>query len=304
MGSQQALCYSKKSLLVAITTTPHLPVLLLSRLFSFLAHRTLFAGLLQLAALYRGNLDNGEQFTGQVGYSSPAMSGIREDLGLSVAVYSLFSSILTVGGLIAALVNGRATDLIGRRRAMWLSQIFYAAGWLSIAYAKNAWWLDIGRLLNGLGIGVLYYVVPVYIAETTPRSVQGAFTAFNQIAVGLMMLQQFGGINAFAYYTGSIFESAGFSSSFGTRSTALIQIPAAALSKILTDKAGRRSLLMDLESLEGSDPNFGLCRNHGTFFIYACICGLTVLFTMKVAPETKGQALEELQASLARFLDD
>ncbi|KAI6684825.1 hypothetical protein NL676_030738 [Syzygium grande] len=117
----------------------------------------------------------------QSGYSSPAESGIMEDLGFSTAAYSLFSSLLTVGGLIAALVNGRVTDLIGRRRAMWLSQIFVAAGWLSIAYAKNAWWLDIGRLLNGLGIGVVCYVVPVYIAEITPRSVWGAFTAFNQV---------------------------------------------------------------------------------------------------------------------------
>jgi len=30
--------------------------------------------------------------------------------------YSLFGSILTIGGLIAALVNGQMTDMMGRRR--------------------------------------------------------------------------------------------------------------------------------------------------------------------------------------------
>lgn len=51
----------------------------------------------------------------QVGYSSPAESGIVNDLGLSTAEYSIFGSILTIGGMIGAVMSGKIADLIGRR---------------------------------------------------------------------------------------------------------------------------------------------------------------------------------------------
>ncbi|KAK8508853.1 hypothetical protein V6N12_034955 [Hibiscus sabdariffa] len=98
-----------------------------------------------------------------IGYSSPAKTGIMEDLGLSLPAYSLFGSIMTIGGMVGAILSGKIADLIGRKR--------------------DALWLDIGRLSIGIGIGMICYVVPVYIAEITPKSHRGSFSTSNQLMV-------------------------------------------------------------------------------------------------------------------------
>ncbi|KAM4119310.1 hypothetical protein ACJW30_03G049500 [Castanea mollissima] len=317
----------------------------------------------------------------------------------------------------------------------------------------DAWWLDLGRFLVGCGIGILSYVVPVYIAEITPKNVRGSFTSLSQlmigcgkaltfligslvnwrtlaligiipclahllglffipesprwleytenfrwisedgvlhlfqgkyaysiiVAVGLMAFQEFGGLNGFAFYTTSIFESAGFSSKIGTILAAVVQILMTTLGVLLIDKCGRRPLLMisatgaclgcvltgfsfflqDLQSgkelililvligvlvylgsfelgmggipwiimseifpinikgLAGSlvtlvswtgswvvSYTFNYLfewSSAGTFFIFAVICGVGILFIGKIVPETKGRTLEEIQASFTHI---
>jgi len=197
------------------------------------------------------------------------------------------------------------------------------------------------------------------------------------VGVGLMVLQQFGGVNAICFYASEIFVSAGFSSgNTGMLAMVAVQIPMTGLGVLLMEKAGRRPLLMvsaagtclgcllvgfsflakehhwgkDLNILValagiltfggsfslgmGGIPwvimseifpinmkgaagslvtlvswlgswivsyafNFLLVWNsYGTFFIFASICGLTVLFVKRLVPETKGRTLEEIQASM------
>ncbi|XWS58248.1 hypothetical protein CRYUN_Cryun08bG0017800 [Craigia yunnanensis] len=118
-------------------------------------------------------------FGNAVGYSSTAKSGIMEDLGLSLAEYAVFASIMTVGGMLGAVFSGKVADLVGRRGAMGISEIFCITGWLAIAFSKDALWLDLGRLLVGCGAGVLCYVDPMYVAEITTKNVKGAFTSLN-----------------------------------------------------------------------------------------------------------------------------
>ncbi|KAA3472727.1 sugar transporter ERD6-like 15 isoform X4 [Gossypium australe] len=94
-----------------------------------------------------------------IGYSSPTQSSIMEDLGLSVAEFSLFGSILSIGSLIGAAISGKITDLFGRKLTMWILNLFYIGGWLAIAFTKAPWLLNLGRLSLGFTNGISNYLV-------------------------------------------------------------------------------------------------------------------------------------------------
>ncbi|GMP60629.1 hypothetical protein CsSME_00023408 [Camellia sinensis var. sinensis] len=106
------------------------------------------------------------------GYSSPAESGIMEDLGLSTVEYSVFASIMTIGGMLGAVVSGKIADLIGRRGAMWFCDIFITVGWLAILFAK---------VFNCPFF--LLFSSCVYVAEIAPKNIRGGFTSANQLMV-------------------------------------------------------------------------------------------------------------------------
>ncbi|KAF9604489.1 hypothetical protein IFM89_006844 [Coptis chinensis] len=64
------------------------------------------------------------------------------------------------------------------------------------------------------------------------------------IGVGLMVCQQFGGINGICFYTSEIFASAGFPSNIGAITYACLQVVVTAIGASLIDRAGRRVLLL------------------------------------------------------------
>ncbi|GAB4851208.1 hypothetical protein Ancab_030502 [Ancistrocladus abbreviatus] len=250
-----------------------------------------------------------------VGYSAPTQSAITEDLNLSLAEYSVFGSILTIGAMVGAITSGRITDFIGRKWAMRMAACVCIVGWLAVFFARGALVLDVGRLSTVYGIGILSYVVPVFIAVIAPRNLRGGLTTIVQgwtagtmhssaagtvpcprvpqmavkqlarsdtylyvsrqrsdskkefktalrklrgkdadisheaaeieIGVGMVVLQQFGGINGIGFYLNQTFEEAGLpSGKVGTVIYAIIQVPATFVGALLMDKSGRKPLVM------------------------------------------------------------
>ncbi|KAK9215411.1 hypothetical protein WN944_007416 [Citrus x changshan-huyou] len=283
-----------------------------------------------------------------VGYSSAAESGMRADLGLSVT--------------------------------------------------EDAWSLYLGRCSIGIGLALIAYVIPIYIAEITPKNIRGAFTATNQflivsgmsvmylvgtivswralaliaavpcllqvvglffipesprwlakigkekelettlqclrgktadismesadirdctqtfekdskagifdlfqrryayslsVGVGLMVMQPFVGSAAIAYYASYIIAAADLSTDIGSISMAIIQLPAIGASVLLTDRFGRRPLLLASTIWMGLSLTiialaFGLQDTHlwneaTPVLVYVGIMGFSIAFALGMA---------------------
>ena len=108
-----------------------------------------------------------------IGVISGAMLFMHKDILLSVMQTSLIVGSVLGGGSLATLIAGFLADYFGRKRIILLSGIIFILGVLILVNAHTFYTVLIGRLVQGIGIGIVIVVIPLYVSETVPARLRG-----------------------------------------------------------------------------------------------------------------------------------
>jgi SP family galactose:H+ symporter-like MFS transporter len=108
-----------------------------------------------------------------LGVISGALLFINHDIPMTLAQSSFLVGAVLGGGAIATLVSGALADLFGRKSMIIISAILFIIGVLAVVYAHSYFLLMLGRIIQGVGVGIITIVIPLYLAETLPSTIRG-----------------------------------------------------------------------------------------------------------------------------------
>ncbi len=136
-----------------------------------------------------------------LGIIAGAMLFIRRDIPMSVDELSILVGAVFGGGAIAILITGPLADWFGRRGMIMISSLIFMIGVLMVYYSTSFSEVLWGRVIQGLGVGIITIVVPLYLAESVPGKLRG-------VGVSVFQLLLTAGI-LFAALVGLFFTSTG-----------------------------------------------------------------------------------------------
>jgi len=118
-----------------------------------------------------------------------ALTGFKEEFGLSAGQAGLVVSSTFVGMFAGAWFWGTLSDRIGRRTGFQITIAIFAVFGLASAFAPSVWWLVFLRMMTGFGLGGALPLDFSLFAEYLPRKNRGRW---------LVLLESFWGLGTLA----------------------------------------------------------------------------------------------------------
>ncbi|XP_059469544.1 facilitated trehalose transporter Tret1-2 homolog isoform X2 [Neocloeon triangulifer] len=135
--------------------------------------------------------------TGMVfGFSAvaiPQLMHANSTIKIDADQASWIASLSSLSTPLGCILGGYLMDLLGRRTTLLLLEVPLIAGWLLIATAGGVPQIYAGRLLVGLGSGLVGAPARVYTGEVSQPHLRGTLAALASVAVSLGVLIEYGG---------------------------------------------------------------------------------------------------------------
>ncbi len=121
------------------------------------------------------------QFTGKVNDGTG-------DFSLPASDKSLITSILSAGTFFGALAGGDFADWIGRRLTIIMGCGVFIVGVILQTASASVGLLAAGRVVAGLGVGLVSATIILYMSEISPKKIRGSVVSGYQFCVGVGLL--------------------------------------------------------------------------------------------------------------------
>lgn len=135
------------------------------------------------------------------GYDTGVISGallfINESWNLSDSLQGMLVSSVLIGAVIGAATNGILADIFGRKKIIIMTALIFIFGSIACAFAPNIIVLIISRLCVGFAVGIVNFVVPLYLSEISPKQMRGTLVSLYQWAITAGIL--------FSYFINAVF---------------------------------------------------------------------------------------------------
>jgi len=124
-------------------------------------------------------------------FGAPNTDLVHHPTGYAItsAQESLVVSILSAGTFFGALLGAPMADIVGRKWGIIFSCLVFSVG-VAMQTASTAMALFVvGRVIAGLGVGLVSVLVPMYQSECSPKWIRGAVVGAYQwaITIGLLL---------------------------------------------------------------------------------------------------------------------
>lgn len=123
------------------------------------------------------------------GVISGAIPYFQKKFSLDDSWVELITTTGLAGAVIGAMLCGRISDIVGRKKVILAAALIFAIGALWSGMAPSAHNLLFARFFIGTAIGISSFAVPLYIAEISPARTRGMLVSLFQllITIGIMV---------------------------------------------------------------------------------------------------------------------